>query len=114
MLAMTFMLGGLFGFINSAQQIFADVFHQPKLFTAIFAGIAAFMALSSLLNARVVGRLGTRPVSHMALIGYIVAAALHAAVAFAGFETLWTFAILQACMMFGFGLVVSNFGALAM
>ena len=114
MLAMTFMMGGLFGFINSAQQIFADVFHEPQLFTAIFAGIAAFMALASLVNARVVGRMGTRPVSHLALVGYLMAAMLHVLVAVSGHETLWTFALFQAAMLFFFGLVVSNFGALAM
>lgn len=114
MLAMTFMLGGLFGFINSAQQIFADVFHQPRLFTVIFAGIAGFMALASLLNARVVGRLGTRPVSHAALVGYLVMAALHVLIVISGLESIWTFTLFQAAIMFFFGLVVSNFGALAM
>ena len=114
MLAMTFMIGGLFGFINSAQQIFADVFDEQRLFTAIFAGIAAFMTLSSLLNAKIVGRLGTRPVSHAALLLYIAVAAIHLIVSLSGFETIWTFAILQALMMFGFGLVASNFGSLAM
>lgn len=114
MLAMTFMLGGLFGFVNSAQQIFADVFHEPQLFTVMFAGIAAFMAMASLVNARVVGRMGTRPVSHLALAGYLLAAVLHVVVAMSGVETLWTFALFQAVMLFFFGLVVSNFGALAM
>ena len=113
-LATTLMIGGLFGFINSAQQIFADVFDEPRLFTAIFAGIAAFMALSSLVNARIVGRLGTRPVSQAALLLYLVVASIHLLVAWSGFETIWSFAILQALMMFGFGLVTSNFGSLAM
>ncbi|WP_245504148.1 multidrug effflux MFS transporter [Lichenihabitans psoromatis] len=114
MLAMTMMLGGLFGFINSAQQVFGEVFQAPRLFTAIFALIALFMALSSLLNARIVGRLGTRRVSHVALLGYIFFAVVHALVAICGLETIWSFTILQAAMMFGFGLVVSNFGSLAM
>lgn len=114
MLAMTFMMGGLFGFINSAQQIFADIFHKPQLFTSIFAGVAAFMAAASLINAKFVGRLGTRPVSHTALLGYLVVAIIHVAVAAAGLETIWSFALFQATMMFCFGLVVSNFGALAM
>lgn len=69
MLAMAFVLGGLFGFINSAQQVFVDVFHAPELFTTIFAMIAMFMAASSLLNSRIVGRLGMRRVSHAALLG---------------------------------------------
>ena len=114
MLAMTFMLGGLFGFINSAQQIFAGVFGKPQFFTLIFAGIAAFMGLASLINARIVGRLGTRPVSHTALIGYLVATLLHLVIALSGAETIWSFSVFQAGMMFCFGLVVSNFGALAM
>jgi DHA1 family bicyclomycin/chloramphenicol resistance-like MFS transporter len=49
MLAMTLVIGSLFGFINSAQQIFADVFQEPKLFSVIFAAIAASIACASLL-----------------------------------------------------------------
>ena len=33
-LAITAISGALFGFINSSQQIFFDVFHAPGLFTA--------------------------------------------------------------------------------
>ncbi|MDE8347064.1 MAG: MFS transporter, partial [Acidocella sp.] len=32
-LAMTMVIGGMFGFINSAQQIFSQLFHTPRLFT---------------------------------------------------------------------------------
>jgi MFS transporter, DHA1 family, multidrug resistance protein len=32
MLAMTVMIGGLFGYINSVQQVFSDVFHAAPLF----------------------------------------------------------------------------------
>ncbi|MGI3903170.1 MAG: multidrug effflux MFS transporter [Janthinobacterium lividum] len=114
MLAMTLVLGALFGFINSAQQVFADTLGAPKLFTSVFAFIAGFMALSSLLNARIVGRLGPRRVSHAALIGFIAVSAIHALVSVTGHETLVSFAILQAGVMFCFGLVASNFGSLAM
>ncbi|MDF2996646.1 MAG: Bcr/CflA family efflux transporter [Xanthobacteraceae bacterium] len=114
MLAMTMVMGGLFGFINSAQQIFADAFHAPHLFTTVFALIAVFMALSSLLNARIVGQLGMRRVSHAALLGYIGVSVLHLGIVLAGLETIWSFAILQAALMFCFGLVASNFNAMAM
>ncbi len=114
MLAMTLVLGALFGFINSAQQVFADTLAAPQLFTSVFALIAGFMALSSFLNARIVGRLGPRRVSHMALCGFIAISALHAGVAVTGHETLVSFAVLQAGVMFCFGLVVSNFSSLAM
>lgn len=114
MIASACAIGGLFGFITSAQQVFVDVFHKEDLFPAIFALIAIFMGLSSWLNASIVERLGTRRVSHTALIGYIFFAGTHALVAWTGHETLTSFIVLQASMMFCFGLVGSNFGAMAM
>ncbi|ADH89906.1 drug resistance transporter, Bcr/CflA subfamily [Ancylobacter novellus DSM 506] len=113
-LAMTMVMGGLFGFINSAQQVFADAFKSAELFTLIFAMIAVFMAASSLLNARVVEKLGMRRVSHTALFGYCAVTLVHAAVVLAGAENIWTFSALQGAMMFFFGLMVSNFNSMAM
>jgi hypothetical protein len=81
MLAMTMLLGGLFGFINSAQQVFVDTFQAPGLFTTIFALVAVAMAAASLLNAKLVGRFGTRRISHTMLLGYIFFAIAHAALA---------------------------------
>jgi len=114
MLAMAFVLGGLFGFINSAQQVFVDVFHAPEWFTTIFALIAMGMAVASLLNSRIVVRLGMRRVSHGALLGYIALTGTHALLALSGHESLWSFALFQAGAMFCFGLVAPNFGAMAM
>ena len=113
-IAAALVLGGLFGFLNSAQQVFVEVLGAGRYFTLIFAAIAGGIAVSSLINAQFVDRLGMRRVSHTALLGYIAFAGVHAAVALAGLETLWTFALLQAGMMFCFGLVMSNFGAIAM
>lgn len=114
MCAMTMVMGGLFGFINSAQQVFADAFDAKELFTLVFAIVAAFMALSSLLNSRVVEKLGMRRVSHAALLGYLSITLVHAGVVIAGWENIWSFSVLQAAMMFFFGLMVSNFNAMAM
>ena len=113
-LAITAISGALFGFLNSSQQIFFDVFHEPQLFTVVFGGIAGGIAVASLLNARLVERLGSRLISHTALLGFIAFSAIHAAVAISGHETIWTFAILQALTMFCFGFIAGNFGAMAM
>ena len=113
-LAMTAVSGALFGFINSSQQIFFDVFHEPGLFTLVFGAVAGGIAVASLLNARLVERLGSRLISHSALLGFIVMSTIHAAVALSGHETIWTFAVLQALTMFCFGLIAGNFGAMAM
>lgn len=114
MLAMTFAFAGLLGFINSAQQVFAGPLGAPLLFTPVFAATAGCLAVASLINSRIVGRLGMRVVSHAALLGYIAFAAIHAALAWMGHDTLIAFAILQGAMMFCFGLMGPNFGALAM
>jgi DHA1 family bicyclomycin/chloramphenicol resistance-like MFS transporter len=113
-LAMTVLLGGLFGFINSAQQVFFDVFHAQKIFTIIFALIAVSIAAASLTNARLVERFGTRVLSHTALVGYVTCATIHAIIAFGGGESLAVFAPFLFFQFFCFGLVVSNFGAMAM
>lgn len=113
-LAMTAITGALFAFINSSQQIFFDVFEAPALFTTVFALIAGGIALASILNARLVERLGSRMIGHSALLGFIAFGAIHLMVTASGNETIWTFAILQACTMFCFGLLAGNFGAMAM
>jgi DHA1 family bicyclomycin/chloramphenicol resistance-like MFS transporter len=114
MLAMAVMLGGLFGYINSVQQVFAEVFHAPGLFPVVFGLTAVFIAASSLLNARIVGRLGMHRVSHIALLGYVLVAGAHAALALSGRETLAVFTVCQTLMFFCFGLVSPNFGTIAM
>ena len=113
-LAMTAITGALFGFINSSQQIFADVFEAEAQFPAIFALIAGGIAVASLVNARWVVKLGSRRISHTALIGFTSVAAVHAAVALSGHESIWTFSILQTLTMFCFGLIAGNFGSMAM
>jgi len=112
--ASTFVLGGLFGFINSAQQVFVDVLGLGVFFPLAFAAIAGFIAASSLLNARIVERLGMRLVSHAALIGYTVIATVHAAFALADLDSAFVFLPLQSAMMFCFGLTAGNFNAMAM
>lgn len=113
-IASTLVLGGLFGFINSAQQIFVDVLGLGPYFPLVFAFIAIFVAASSFVNSQIVERLGMRLVSHTALLGFTAIAIVHAFVAIAGQESVYTFVPLQAAMMFCFGLTMGNFGAMAM
>ena len=113
-LAMTAISGALFAFINSSQQIFFDVFKSPGLFTTVFALVAGGIALASVLNSRMVEKLGSRLIAHTALIGFIGFSVLHAIVAWTGHDSLWVFAAFQACKMFCFGFIAGNFGSMAM
>jgi DHA1 family bicyclomycin/chloramphenicol resistance-like MFS transporter len=96
------------------QQIFAQVFHRASLMPTMFALCAVFMGFASLLNSRIVERLGMRRISHAALLAYIAVSLLHVLVAALGLERLWTFVALQSATMACFSLAVSNFGAMAM
>ena len=113
-LASTSLMGALYGYLNSVQQIMFDTFRHPQLLAVMFAVTAALMAAANLTNARLVMRLGTRLISHSAVTALVVLSAIHLAVALAGYETLVGFVILQALTMGCFGLATSNFSSMAM
>ncbi len=113
-LATTVLMGSLYGFINTVQQIVFDVFKRPHLLIPIFTSIAVTIAIANLLNSRIVMHVGTRRISHSALTAMIVVAAIHLAIAGTGHETIIGFVILQALTMGCFALANSNFSAMAM
>ncbi|HEX8839543.1 MAG TPA: multidrug effflux MFS transporter [Sphingomicrobium sp.] len=113
-LAMTISFSALVAYISSIQQIIFDAFHEGQYIGIVFACIAAPMALASYLNSRVVGRFGLRRVGHSAALAFLLVTAVHAMIAFAGFETLWTFIIFQGLTMGCFAFTSSNLGTLAM
>ncbi len=112
--AMGCIYGALLGFLNSAQQILAHVFHRPELFSLVFATIVAFMIVSALTNARVVERFGMRLISHMALLVMIAVCAIRLLLVVTGQETLVLFAVMSGLTFLFYGLCGSNFGAMAM
>jgi DHA1 family bicyclomycin/chloramphenicol resistance-like MFS transporter len=106
--------GTLFGFVFTAQQVFTGIYHLGRYFPLAFAAIAIGFAVAGFVNARLVGRIGMRVMSHSALIGFVVvAAAMFVAV---NVTTLPLPALLaiSALMMFGSGLMFANFTAMAM
>jgi DHA1 family bicyclomycin/chloramphenicol resistance-like MFS transporter len=106
--------GALFGYVFSAQQIFTGVYDLGHYFPLAFAAIAASIAVAGFLNARLVGRLGMRMISHAALIGSVVVAIAMFAAARMHMLPLSVFMTLSALMMFGSGLMFANFTALAL
>ena len=110
----TLLMGALFSFINSIQQIVFDVFQRPALIGLVFACIAGPMTLSSYANSRLVMRYGSRRLLLTALPVFTAFALLHLGLAASFGELFWTFAVLQAATMSLFGLIGANAGALAM
>jgi len=107
-------LGSLFAYIFIAQQVFTDIYRLGHYFPLAFAGVAVGTAIAGFVNSRLVGRLGMRVISHAALIGYVVIAAIMLAAAKLQMVPLPLFMLLSVLLMFAFGLMISNFTALAM
>lgn len=106
--------GGLFGFINSSQQLIGEAFGAGDRFPLIFAICAGCMALANWSNSRIVERYGARRVSHIALFLFIAVAAAQAWFASQPGETLWTFVPLMAANMSLLGFIGANFGSIAL
>jgi DHA1 family bicyclomycin/chloramphenicol resistance-like MFS transporter len=107
-------MGTLFGYVFSAQQVFAGIYRLGHYFPLAFAAVAASIAVAGFLNARLVGRLGMRVISHGALVGALVVAVIAFLSAKFALLPLPLFMALSALMMFAFGLTFANFTALAM
>ncbi|QZD96583.1 multidrug effflux MFS transporter [Qipengyuania gelatinilytica] len=106
--------GGLFGFINSSQQLIGEAFGAGDKFPLIFAICAGCMAIANWSNSRIVERFGARKVSHAALFAFIFVAALQLWFANDPNETLWTFVPLMAANMSLLGFIGANFGSIAL
>src|ERR1700726_2485806 len=106
--------GSLFGFMFSSQQIFTGIYKLGNYFPLAFAAIAIGIAIAGFLNARFVGRLGMRVISHGALVGFVAVAGIMLLAVKIQMLPLPLFMALSALMMFAFGLMIANFTSLAM
>lgn len=105
---------GLFGYLNSSQQLVAEHFGAGDSFALIFALMAGGMALANLTNSRIVMRFGARRVSHTALFAFIGVAVLQVWRAFSGGETLWEFVGLMGAQMCLIAFMGANFTSIAL
>jgi MFS transporter, DHA1 family, multidrug resistance protein len=106
--------GALFAFVFSSQQVFTQIYGLGEYFPLAFAAIAIGIAVAGFLNSRFVGRLGMRKISHGALLGFVVVAGILLVAVKLQMMPLPLFILLAALMMFTFGLMFSNFTAMAM
>jgi DHA1 family bicyclomycin/chloramphenicol resistance-like MFS transporter len=106
--------GSLFAFVFSSQQVFTQIYGLGRYFPLAFAAAAIGVAIAGFLNARFVGRIGMRVISHGALVGFVAVAGIMLAAVKMQMLPLALFVTLAALMMFGFGLMFANFTSLAM
>ncbi|MEM0986389.1 MAG: multidrug effflux MFS transporter [Pseudomonadota bacterium] len=106
--------GSLFAFIGSAEQVFTEVFALGDGFVLWFAGVALALSAANFTNSRLVERFGMRRLSHGALVVFIAASVTAVLLTLALGEVFPVF-FAALCVCFAcFGLIGSNFTALAM
>jgi len=105
---------GLFGYLNSSQQLIAEHFGAGDSFALFFALMAGGMALANLTNAGIVMRFGARRVSHSALFAFVAVAVLQVWRSFGGGETLWEFVGLMGAQMCLIAFMGANFTSIAL
>jgi len=114
MIASGMMQGALYGYLNSSEQIIADIFHARSWFPLVFACVALGIATANFSNAAIVERFGARRVSQTATLAFMATSIAQILVALSGAETLWMFTLLMMVNVGLIGFVGSNFGSIAM
>jgi DHA1 family bicyclomycin/chloramphenicol resistance-like MFS transporter len=114
MLATMFMTACLFGYITCAEQLYVDTYDLGGAFPLAFGAIAIAISIGTFLNARLVMGHGMRRISHTMTLYFICLATIHAALALTIGVSFWLFLALLAVTFCVFGLISSNFNALAM
>jgi MFS transporter, DHA1 family, multidrug resistance protein len=113
-LGTSIIFGALFGFINSAQQVYVGIYGLGVWFPVMFAAVAGLMSVASFTNSKLVMRLGMRRLSHGALIGFTAVSALMTLLAALGPVPFPLFLAMFAIVMVFFGAIGSNFNAIGM
>lgn len=108
------LMGSVFGYVNSAQQLFQQHFDVGTAFPIVFGGTAAMMAVSNILNSRIVMRFGARRVSHLGVIMFVIVSAVQVWSSYAHPHSLAWFIALMSINLALLGFLGANFGSIAM
>jgi DHA1 family bicyclomycin/chloramphenicol resistance-like MFS transporter len=108
--------GAHLGYLNSAQQVFQELYDLGNLFPLYFAIVALSIGSASFLNARLVLRYGMRSLVWWSLLSVLslAIAAIAMALMTAGKPPLWLFMTYLMMTFFCVGILFGNNNSLAM
>ena len=110
----TLTLVSLFSYIVSVQQVYGELYGLGTLFPLAFGGSSVGVAIAALFSARVVRKIGMRPVAHGTLMIFTASGLLLFLLALGGNPPFWvTFTLLSISMM-AFGVLQGNVNAIAL
>jgi len=114
MLASGVIFGSLFAFIGSSEQVMTEVFGLGDSFVLWFAGVAGVLSISNFINSRLVEKFGMRRMSQSALVAFIALGIVLITLMNTMGPVFAVFFPLFALMFGCFGMIGSNFNAMAM
>ena len=115
--ALGLMVGCIMGYVGSAEQVFdSGLYRLGGWFPAAFGLVAGAMGAATLVNARLVERLGMHWLSHAGLIAFTCVALVQVGIGLAwhGQPPLALFLAVLCCNQFVLSFTLPNFQALAM
>jgi DHA1 family bicyclomycin/chloramphenicol resistance-like MFS transporter len=106
----------MIGYLTSSQQIFQDAYGVGNLFPVFFAILAVAIGVASIVNARLVMRLGMQKLTVWSLSALTVMSAVFFVIAmsFGGVPPLWSFMLYGLPTFFCMGVLFGNLNAMAM
>jgi len=108
--------GAFLGYLSSAQQVFQITYGTGQWFVVYFGVATLSIGAASILNSKLVMRLGMRHLTWRALVGLTVVSALFLPIVMAngGVPSIWLFMAWLLAAFFCTGILFGNFNALAM
>lgn len=114
-LATIAVFGTFVAYLATAQQVMEELYGLGPLFPLAFSGLALVFAGGSILNGRLVLRMGMQRLARVALWSMTVLATVGAAVAWssAGVPPFWAFALMLGAIFVCVAVLFANLNALA-
>ena len=106
--------GAFIGFLNSAQQVLQELYGLGTRFPAYFAVLALTIGCASLVNSRLVTRLGMRYLCRIGLVVTVVVSLLFFLFCLVQSPPLWLVMVYLMVVFFATGILFGNVNSLAM
>ena len=108
------LMGAIFGYLNSSQQLLGEHFGTGAYFPLVFGALASTMAVTNIVNSRIVERFGARRVSHTGVLVFITVSLVQVWAAHYRPDSLAWFMPLLALNLGLLGFLGANFSSIAM
>jgi DHA1 family bicyclomycin/chloramphenicol resistance-like MFS transporter len=110
------LFGGFASYLSTSEVVYREVFDRESLFPLLFGGMAGIMGLATLVNGRMVERIGLRRMLRIDLTGYLIGAVSLLAVALVtgGRPPLVVYVLVLGLLLSSHAVLIPNLNARAM